>query len=103
MIIKRMSSEQSVNELVKYERFSREACVALIEHLEQEEDNVDFDPIAWSVDWREYQSLQTAYRDLAWTVGGGNTDIDEESARAWFNDRTTIIEFDGGVLVNMNF
>lgn len=71
------------------------------------EEQLNCDPSLWDCAWREFDSFASAYLNTAWVYGCGNhsgvLDIDEETAREWFNDRTTIIEFDGGVLVNTNF
>lgn len=100
------------------ESFSREGAEALVWYLEELEEEIgeeiELDPIALRCDWSEYKNYIEAAQDYAgfWGRDGKEWysyyDIDEEiededdlinHLREWFNDRTTVIEFDSGVII----
>ena len=63
-----------------------------------QESDVEFDYVAWCCEWSEYESFVSAYQALT-----NNNNTDNQTAKAWFEERTTVIEFEGGVLININF
>lgn len=78
--------------------FSLQGAKALQAYLEElSEDigeNIEFDPIAWCVEYSEYKNLAEAYKELRFDY----TYVEDE-AREYFQDNTTLIEFNGGVIV----
>ena len=101
--------------------FSYAGRKALYEYLteikESCETEIELDIVALDCEFCEYGSLEDAiadYRDLKATCefceygsledAIGNyrdmeEDEDKEDLRDWFQDRTTLIEFDGGVII----
>jgi hypothetical protein len=93
-----------------YARWSRSGARALVEYLEQVEEEggerIEIDPVAIRCDYSEYTSAVEAASDLSdWEYrpdeSGADYDEDEaeEHARQYLQDRTTVIVFDGGVIV----
>ena len=89
-----------------YNKFSYSALHELFDWYEELEDStgesIEFDYIAIACDWSEYESIAEAYRDHY----GDDSDlpeeqrrVDEDQQREYFEDNTTIIEFDEGVLI----
>ena len=82
---------------VRPDNFSHNGLVALFEYFEEYEDStgesIEFDPIAICCEFSEYEDLaeiKTNYWDLS-----GEKDYTLDDLR----DHTTVIEFDGGVIV----
>lgn len=83
------------------DNFSYEGKRALFDYLEGYEEEVDteleLDPIAFCCEYSEYKSLADAYREYQDPT---DTDVpDEEAMRNYFTDNTTLIEFDGGIII----
>jgi len=106
-----LSTSQAAN-LLKADTnasWSQSGAYALIEHLEQlEEDTgaeIEFDAVAIRCDFSEYSSAIEAAEDQGFepnpNLGGGEqSDDDKEAdALAWLQDHTQVIEFDGGVII----
>lgn len=109
-IIKTITSDYEFADWLKQSdgyknNFSLDGAKALQSYLEDmSEDlgeNIEFDPIAWCVEYTEYDSALEAYNeqhgeDEFIRVDEGNT---EENANAqaleWLQDNTTVIEIDG--------
>ena len=83
---------------------------ALVEYLEQTEDEtgygIEFEPVAIRCEYSEYPSAIEAASDMSeWEyrpdeLGADYDEEDaEEHARLYLLDRTTVIPFDGGVIV----
>jgi len=71
-------------------------------------ENIDFDPIAWCCEYTEYKTSLEAYNQYhgkdaegeGTAIGDDNTAENAEAqALEWLNDNTTVIEFDGGIIV----
>ncbi len=81
-------------------KWSRAGAYALIEHLEQlEEDcgmDIEFDRVALRCDWHEYGSAIEAADDIYSEEFG-----EESEALEWLRERTQVIEFEGGVIVQL--
>lgn len=79
-------------------RWSRAGAFALIEHLEQLEQDcgmeIEFDRVAIRCDWHEYGSAIEAAEDIY-----GDPFETEDDALEWLRDKTQVIEFEGGVIV----
>lgn len=64
----------------------------LSDELEQD---IEFDPIAWCCEFSEFSSVLEAWRDY-----NDEPDAPEyDEMLEWLQDRTTVIEFDGGIIV----
>ena len=84
--------------------WSYAGALALVEHLEAVENDtgeaIEFDRVALRCDFSEYESAREAAEEYGWEPDeGADSDAAEESALEWLNDRTTVIEFSGGVIV----
>ena len=92
---------------IRPEQFSRNALVALFDHLEaidrESEDEMELDVIALCCDWTEYANAIEAAEAYGWEsedVGDDEkADTSEREALEFLNDETTVIEFQGGVVV----
>jgi len=97
-------------------RWSRAGAFALVEYLEQlEEDTgeeMEFDRVAIRCDFSEYDSALDAAEDYGWSREASILDDDDnirpddevldednELALKWLENRTSVIEFDGGVII----
>lgn len=60
----------------------------------------EFDPVAWCCEWSEYKTAVDMIKDTGYNE---DTDIadykDEKLALEWLQNRTTVIKFDGGIIV----
>jgi hypothetical protein len=97
--------------------FSRLGAYALVDYLEQlEEDTgeeMEFDRVGIRCDFAEYDSALKCAVDHGWSHEADILDADdnlrpddevleenEERALRWLQDRTQVIEFDGGIIVS---
>ena len=93
-------------------QFSREALEALFNYLEEYEqdtgEDLELDVIALCCDFTEYESAIAAAEDYVFTTELEADDYeDEESyedakeseAREWLEDRTIVINFDSGLII----
>ena len=96
---------------VRPNQFSRNALVALFEHLEELErdlgEETEFDPIALCCEWTEYKDPIEAAEAYAWAApeipeGEERDDTSDRKALEYLQDNTHAVEFDGGILV-LNF
>lgn len=84
-----------------------DAVQAYYENLSEDiGENIEFDPIAWCVEWTEFNSLVEAYREHY----GDDTDLPEEQRRTqndqireFFEDNTTLIELENGNVLLSEF
>ena len=90
------------------DNFSYEGAKALMEYLEAlSEDigeNIEYDPIAFCCDFSEYSDAE--YQDLANEYDEAphrsdyENDVDHaEALIEWLNENTTVIEFNGGCII----
>ncbi len=102
-----LSTSQAVN-LLKSDsnaNWSRAGAYALVEHLEQlEEDTgteIEFDTVAIRCDYSEYRSALEAAQDYGFATEENNTEEEalESEALEWLIDRTQVIQFSGGVII----
>ena len=74
---------------------------ALVEHLEELErdtgEEIEFDVIALRCEYDEYESALQAAEEYGWDSDA--EEDAEEDALKWLEDRTTVVAFDGGVIV----
>lgn len=89
--------------------WSRSGALALVEHLEQLEEDcgteIEFDAVAIRCDYSEYDSALQAAEDQGYepnpNLGDDEQDDDDKEADAlsWLQDQTQVIEFEGGVII----
>ena len=76
--------------------WTREGALALAEYLESVEEDtgseMELDVVAIRCEYAEYPSALDAAKEYG-------TDYDEESALSWLKERTTVIEFDCGIII----
>lgn len=107
-----LSTSQAAHELLRdtNANWSRAGAYALVEHLEQLEEDcgteIEFCPVAIRCDYSEYSSALEAALDQGFDPetdldGEGEEDEDdkEENALGWLQYRTQVIEFEGGVII----
>lgn len=103
-----LSTSEAANILISdtCANWSRAGAFALVEYLEEIEDStgeeIEFDRVAIRCDFSEYDSPQEAAEDYGWKPDshieedGSECDAD---ALQWLESRTSVIEFDGGVII----
>jgi hypothetical protein len=91
--------------------WSYEGAKALAEYLneqdEQSGEDTELDVVAIRCDFSEYQSAQDAASNYSWEYEGDEEEIDadeldelkEQSALEYLQDRTQVIEFNGGIII----
>lgn len=108
-MIKTLCNSEAAEELFRDENanWSRAGAYALVEYLEQlEEDTgtpIEFDRVAIRCDFAEYSSPQEAAEEHGWTPDSHIEEDGQEcdaDALQWLQDRTSVIEFEGGVIVS---
>ena len=76
---------------------------ALVKYLENLEDDtgeeIEFDLVALRCDFSEYPNAREAAEEYGWEPEDADSDDAEEAAAGWLGDRTTVITFDGGVII----
>ena len=95
---------------IRPNQFSREALVALFDYLDKLEDDLgeetEFDAIAISCEWTEYDSAleaAEAYGFKAEDSEDEKADKSEEAALTFLCDETTVLELSSGGVVVLNF
>lgn len=106
-MIKELSTHDVAHELSsnKDNGFSYRGARALAEYLEQYEEEtgekIELDTVALRCEYSEYETALEAYSDY----NTGTLDIDgdeeemEEQALLWLEERTQVITFDGGIII----
>lgn len=84
----------------EYAKWSYKGAHALVEHLEQLEQDcgmeIEFDRVGIRCDWHEYQSAIEAADDIY-----SEKFTDESEAVDWLRELADVITFDGGVIVQL--
>lgn len=87
----------------EYAAWTRAGALALVEYLESVEDDtgepIEFDRVAIRCDYSEYKSALEAASEWGYKDDDPDADEREDAAAAWLEARTTLIRFDGGVIV----
>jgi len=93
--------------------FTIDALHALFDYLEDLEESIgeqiEFDPIGLCCQFGEYKSACLAVGDIdndaCREIMSNNNEESAEDAEAleWLRDRTTVIEFDGGIIIDSEF
>jgi hypothetical protein len=101
-----LTTEQAADLLVADNNagWSYKGARALVEHLESIEDDtgeeIEFDRVALRCDFSEYESAREAAEECGWKPDeDADSEDAEEAALKWLTDRTTVISFDGGVII----
>ena len=94
------------------DNFSSEALEALFNYLEEYEqdtgEDLELDVVALCCDFTEYESAITAAEDYGFTSELEAEDYNspedfeeakESDAREWLEDRTIVIDFDSGLII----
>lgn len=91
--MKKTVSKYEFTDTMTLKGFSRSGALALFDWLEQYGEEIghelDFDPIAFRCDFTEYKNLE----EIANEYGDNYNDLD------YLEQTTTVIEFDGGLIV----
>lgn len=78
-------------------QFSRAALFALFEYLEEYENStgeeIELDPIAICCEWAEFSSAREAASEYGFEAK------DDDEAEKWLGRKTTVVQFDGGLVV----
>jgi len=106
-IINTVNTSELFHDLKVMDRdnFSYEGAKALMEHLKQLsgdlEVHIDYDPIAfccWYTEYGSYEEAASEYFHYKPDPEGG-ADENEGIAKEFLNDRTQVIEFNGGIII----
>ena len=93
-----LSTTQAIHHLDS-NHFSYSGAEALIEYLEEVEEceglELELDPIALACQYCEYESFTEAYNDRY-----HGEEITEANAQNYFENATTVIPFEGGVIID---
>jgi len=83
-------------------QFTVPARRALFEYLEEYENSIaeelTLDPIGLCCEWAEYPSALKAAHDYG---SSGKENDTEEAALEWLQNHTQVVEFEGGIVVQM--
>ena len=95
-----LSTLEAVNELGKYDcfnSFTYEGTQALVEYIESIEEDcgteIEFDPVAIRCEFSEYESAIEAAAQYT------SEFTTEEAALEYLEDHTSVITYDGGVII----
>ena len=104
-----LRTEDMVDELVRdeYARWTREGARAIIEHLEDMEEQtgeeMEFDKVAIRCQWTEYETLEEAATALIPDFNNWAKDYDEDELLRQIEqelaDSSTILHFSGGFAI----
>lgn len=106
-MIKTLCTSEAAEELFRDENASwtRVGAYALVEYLEELENAgtpIEFDRVAIRCDFSQYSSPQEAAEDHGWEPDSHIEEDGQEcdaDALQWLQDRTSVIEFEGGVII----
>ncbi len=97
-----LTTDQAANLLVADDNagWSYAGARALVEYLENLEDDtgeeMEFDAVALRCDFSEYETALQAAEECGWEP---DEDADEDTALEWLNNRTTVVTFNGGIII----
>ena len=97
---KTLSTNEAAHLLTQdqFARWSYEGAYALVEYLEQMEDDIgqtiEFDPIAIRCDYSEYESPAQFISDYT-----SKTVEDDDEALEMLQNETVVIQFKGGIII----
>ena len=84
--------------------WSRSGACALADYLQEMEDSTgeeqELDVVAIRCDFSEFSTAAEAAGEYGWSADGAEfDDANEAAALSWLHDRTSVITFDGGVII----
>jgi hypothetical protein len=86
----------------QFARWSRDGAAALVEYLENLEEDcgieIEFDHVALRCDFTEYKSALEAATQCGFEPSAFQAE-DDDAAFEWLQDRTQVIEFEGGIII----
>ena len=85
-------------------KWSRSGAYALADYLQELEDSTgeeqELDVVAIRCDFSEYPTAVEAAGEYGWSADETEFDeANEAAALSWLHDRTSVITFDGGVII----
>jgi hypothetical protein len=84
-------------------RWSRSGARALVEHLEQLEEDcgeeIEFDAVSIRCDYSEHDSALEAAEEQGFKAEDEDEDAKEASALGWLCDRTEVVTFPEGIII----
>ena len=90
--------------------FSYEGFRALFDYFDQYAEDtgeeIEYDPVAFDCEYTEYESAREAYKEYQRDDSepeGENDNEKEENAKEWLQDRTQVIEVEGGAIIIAQF
>ena len=99
-----LSTDQIADTLRRdyYASWSYDGALALAKYLEEHEEGtgeeLELDPVAIRCEFTEYENVNEAANQYTGEFMG-LTYTDKEGALEYLQDHTTVIEFDGGVII----
>jgi len=86
-------------------RWSRSGAYALADYLQELEDStgeeLELDVVAIRCDFAEYPTAVEAAGEYGWAPDETEFDeANEAAALSWLGDRTSVITFDGGIIIS---
>jgi hypothetical protein len=86
----------------QFARWSRDGAAALVEYLENVEKEcgteIEFNHVALRCDFSEYKSVLEAATQCGFEPSALQAE-DDDAAFEWLQDRTQVIEFEGGIII----
>lgn len=107
-VIETLSTHQIVDALRRDENagWSYEGAKALADYMENLAEDlgepIELDVVAWRCDFSEYETLgmiADEYDDMPQADDYDDPDEWEEAALSWLQDRTTVLDFEGGYII----
>ena len=85
-------------------KWSRSGAYALADYLQKLEDSLgeeqDFDVVSIRCDFSEFSTAVEAAGEYGWSAEPDEyDDANESAALSWLHDRTSVITFNGGVII----
>lgn len=86
------------------DNFTYEGAKALMEYLDQSDENIEYDPIALCCEYVEYETIYEVSENYKSAPQAEDFEYDDDSEYCeavinWLNDNTTVICFDGGIII----
>lgn len=119
MIIKTISKQQFIEDMQNSEykdEYNPIALQAIYYYLDNQPENIEFDPIMIATTWKVYPTAWEAMEQYQpedmptpYISDDENPDLmelqekEEQMAMEWLKDHTEVITFTGGIIINRNF
>ncbi len=108
-MIKKISQNEFINYFMDSDtyknNFSYDGLVALYDYFEELEystnEQIEFDIVSICCEYTEYENLKEAYKNFEGYEMSEKEleEVSEDNMRTYFEDRTQVIDFDGGVII----